>query len=151
MTENQGCSSVPGLIAFSTFVIWLAASLAAHVTIALIAPGDAGTAAALVDGVLLFIVMIAIAPMVLVLFPVAAFVSWPLHKLAFDHPWLAFALGAVAGTLTGYFASFAYGNRGFVDQGPGLTGGLVAGMLWVLLVRQFGAELDSVQTDDTSA
>jgi hypothetical protein len=151
MSERQGCATVPGLIAFSTLVIWLAASLVVHVAIALIAPGDAGTAAALVNGALLIIVMLIIAPIVLILFPLAAFASWPFHRLAFDHPWFAYALGAGIGALTGYLASFVYGSRGVVDQAPGLAAGLVTGVLWVLLVRRLGDGLDSIQTDETSA
>lgn len=125
-----------GLIARSTLVVWLLASSAVHIVISIIAPGDAGTMNAMFSGAILLIVLILSLPVVLLIFPIAAFGSWPFRSLAINQPSAAYALAIVIGATAGFAGSYILSSRGWVDQLPGLVAGLVAGIAWVAMVRR---------------
>jgi hypothetical protein len=125
-----------GLIAVSTLLIWLLASLAVHIVVSIIAPGDAGTMRVIFDPLIYVIVLIISFPIVVIIFPLAAFASWPFRRLAIAKPLVAYSLAMVIGSIAGLLGSYMFSSRGLVDQLPGFIAGLVAGIAWVSMVRR---------------
>jgi len=106
-----------------------------HLAIALIAPGSAGTAAALGDGAILFILLIMLAFVGLIAFPIAAAASWPFRRLVTEHPLLSFLLAAEVGVLVGGMLTATEFQIGPGDFWSGPLVGLVYGAVWFWVVR----------------
>jgi hypothetical protein len=106
-----------------------------HIAIALIAPGDGGTALVLGDGAILFVLLIALALISLIAFPLAALASWPFRGLVFGHPLAALALCAVVGCLVGTALTATEFKVGPGDFWSGPIVGLTYGVVWFFVVR----------------
>lgn len=113
----------------------LAAAFALHIAISLIAPGDGGTMLALGSGPILFAILIVLGMIGLVVFPLAAIVSWPLRRLVFQRPFVALALSVGVGTGIGAILTATEFQVGPGDFYSGPVVGFVYGLVWFLVIR----------------
>jgi hypothetical protein len=113
----------------------LAAAFALHIAISLIAPGDGGTMLALGSGAILFALILILAIIGIVAFPLAAIISWPLRRLVFRQPFLALALCLLVGTGIGAILTATEFQVGPGDFYSGPVVGFVYGLVWFLVVR----------------
>jgi len=112
----------------------LLSAIVLHVVIAIIAPGDAGTANALTSGV--FVIVLFMVGMVgLVALPLAAAVSWPFRRLVFEDPILALFAASGIGVAAGAMLTATAFQIGPGDFWSGSLVGLVYGLVWFLVVR----------------
>ena len=125
----------PMLLAFA--VATPLAAVAIHITMSLVAPGDGGTALALASVIIFVLILMSVGFVGMLLFPLAAALSWPIRDFAFDHPILGFILASGLGLLAGFGVQFLG-----VSAGPGdnfsapLAGGIYA-IVWFVLMRRF--------------
>lgn len=140
--------TLPKLL-FGAFVLaTLAAAVVLHVSVAIVAPGDGGTALALASGIILFVLVVILAIYSFVPFLLLALLSWPLRWLVYDRPLTSFMLAAACGTAVGYIALLADLRVGPDDNWSGPLVGAVYGIAWFLMVRRFGQRIDhSARTD----
>lgn len=113
----------------------LAAAIALHITISLIAPGDGGTLLALGSGPILFTILIVLGIIGLVVFPLAAIVSWPLRRLVFQRPFVALALSVAVGTGIGAILTATEFQVGPGDFYSGPVVGFMYGLIWFLVIK----------------
>ena len=112
----------------------LGGAVVLHVAIALIAPGDGGTASALASAPILFTILILLGFVGLVVFPAAALASWPFRRLVFEHPLRAASLVVAVGIGVGALLTSTIFQIGPGDFWSGPLVGLVYGVVWFWVV-----------------
>jgi hypothetical protein len=114
----------------------LFAAIAVNVAIALISPGDGGTYLALVGGGIFPLVLIGVGFFGVLVFPIAAILSWPWRRLTITRPKMSLILAGVCGLIIGSIAAiFGVQARPSESYGGALAG-LVYGIVWHLVVKQ---------------
>ncbi len=90
---------------------------------------------ALGSGAILFTIAVVLGIIGLVVFPLAAILSWPLRHLVFQRPLVALALSVLVGTGTGAALTATEFQVGPGDFYSGPLVGFVYGLVWFLVLR----------------
>ncbi|WP_426266741.1 hypothetical protein [Sphingomonas sp. LHG3443-2] len=114
----------------------LIAGVALHVTISIVAPGDAGTLRALSDGIILLLVVLMVGLVGLVAFPILALASWPLREMVLKQPLAAILISCVTGAFFGALITAAGLRVGPGDFYSGPLVGATFALVWYHVVRQ---------------
>jgi uncharacterized membrane protein YhaH (DUF805 family) len=112
------------------------ATLAVHIVVSVVAPGDAGTLHALFNPLFPILILIFVGIAGVVVFPVAALLTWPWRNAILNRPIFAAAISTPIGALVGYLASFGFAHHWYSSQLPGMVAGGVFGLVWVFVVRK---------------
>ena len=110
-------------------------AFALHVTMAFIAPGDAGTGLALADVPIFFALLVIIGAVGLVVFPLAAIASWPFREMVFRRPVTALLCAAACGLVVGAIVNAVGFETGPKDLWSGPLVCFAYGVVWLLVVR----------------
>lgn len=114
------------------------AACALHIAVSIIAPGDAGTLAALGNGSILFVLLLVIGFVGAIAFPVAAIMSWPLRSFVNNRPLQSLTLAAAVGVGLGSILTAMKLQIGPDDFYSGPIVGLVYAISWFVVVRSEG-------------
>ena len=123
------------LVARAYFFGTLLSALALHFAVALIAPGDAGTALALVSANMLFVFIILIGIIGLIVLPIGAAASWPFRAKVISNPLLTGLLSGGTGLFIGAALTATEFQIGPGDFWSGPLVGFVFGLVWFQVVR----------------
>ena len=134
--SQPGARTLPQLLLLAYIVGTIAAAIALHVAVAVVAPGDAGTASPLGSGVILIPLAVIVAIYCAVPFLLMALLSWPLRRVAYSHPLAGAFLATVAGAAVGALASLFDVRVGPGDNWSGPLVGGVYGLVWFLFVHK---------------
>jgi hypothetical protein len=111
------------------------AAVVLHLAVSINAPGDGGTMLALLSFPILLILILMLGLIGIVAFPVAALLSWPFRRLAFNRPAVALLLACGVGVGLGAVLTATEFQIGPGDFWSGPLVGLVYGAVWFLVVR----------------
>ena len=114
----------------------VAATLLVHLTISIVAPGDAGTANALLSPIIPILIFMLVGIAGVLIFPVAASLTWPWRNSIANQPVLAAVISISIGALSGYLASFLFADHWYSSQVPGIVAGGAFGLVWALVIRK---------------
>ena len=111
------------------------AAVVLHLAVSFIAPGDGGTMMALLSFPILLILILVLGFIGVMALPVAALMSWPFRRLAFDHPAIALLLACGVGIGMGAILTATEFQIGPGDFWSGPLVGFIYGLVWFLVVR----------------
>jgi hypothetical protein len=125
------------------FIGTIVSAVVLHIAVAVIAPGDGGTWLALTGAGIFLIVFVVLAPVGLVVFPLAAIASWAFRGMVFRAPLIAFLCSAACGILVGAAATALGLQVGPGDFWSGALVGASYGVVWFFTVKSIGRRAET--------
>ena len=125
------------IILLAYLLATLIAGILIHVAMSFLAPRGGGTMVALGSGIILFLIWLAVAFFAAIAFPVAAALTWPFRRLAFDRPLLSYGIAILVGMTVGlgFLWQDVRGGPGDFFSAP--IAGVTFAVVWVACVRRF--------------